>query len=73
VTSGEQVLTPILLWDEVDLDDSPTLLGVGSHLAVARLLVASEPEGISGEDIGRVLHDNVNVMIWRKQRAPPAT
>jgi hypothetical protein len=60
VTSGEQVLTPIFLWDDVGVDDSPTLLGVGSHLAVARLLAAREPEGIPGEDIGRVVHDNVH-------------
>jgi hypothetical protein len=59
VTSAEQVLTPIFLWDDVDVDDSPTLLGVGSHLAVARLLADTEPEAISGERIGRVVHDNV--------------
>ena len=51
VTSGEQVLTPIFLWDDVDVDDGPTLLGVGSHLAVARLLARSEPDGISGGSI----------------------
>ena len=48
VTSGDQVLTPIFLWDDVDVDDGPTVLGVGSHLAVARLLARSEPDGISG-------------------------
>jgi len=51
VTSGEQVLTPIFLWSDVGNDDSPTLLAVGSHYAVARLLADREPEGVSGPDI----------------------
>jgi hypothetical protein len=60
VTSGEQALTVIFLWSDVGLDDSPTLLGVGSHHAVARLLAEHEPEGISGADIGRTVHANVH-------------
>ena len=68
VTSGEQVLTPIFLWDDVDVDDGPTLLGVGSHLRVARLLADQEPDGVPGEDIGRFVHDNV-----RCEDVAPAT
>jgi hypothetical protein len=59
VTSREQVLTPIFLWSDVGLDDSPTLLAVGSHLGVARLLAEHEPEGVSGTRIGQVVDSTV--------------
>jgi hypothetical protein len=59
VTSGEQVLTPIFLWDDVGIDDSPTLLAVGSHLGVARLLADHEPEGVAGTHIGQVVDSTV--------------
>jgi hypothetical protein len=59
VTSGEQVLTPIFLWSDVGIDDSPTLLAVGSHVDVARLLADHEPEGVSGAHIGQVVDSTV--------------
>ena len=59
VTSGEQVLTPIFLWSDVGIADSPTLLGVGSHRAVARLLADHEPDGIAGPEIGRLVNSAV--------------
>jgi hypothetical protein len=61
LTSGEQVLTPIFLWDDVGPDDGPTLLAVGSHRAVARLLRDAEPEGVPGEEIGRFFHKPLHV------------
>jgi hypothetical protein len=51
LTSGDQVLTPIVFWDTVGPDDGPTLLWPGSHRAVARLLASREPAGIPGGEI----------------------
>jgi hypothetical protein len=59
--SGEQVLSPIFLWDDVGPDDGPTLLAVGSHHAVARLLNDAEPEGVPGEEIGRFVNRQLPV------------
>jgi hypothetical protein len=59
VTSSEQVLTPIFLWSDVGIDDSPTLLAVGSHVDVTRLLAEHEPEGVSGAHIGQVVDSTV--------------
>jgi hypothetical protein len=59
--SGEQVLSPIFLWDDVSPDDGPTMLALGSHHAVARLLSDAEPEGVPGEDIGRFFHKRLQV------------
>src|SRR5579862_5775181 len=61
LTSGEQVLSPIFLWDDVGPDDGPTLLAVGSHHSVARLLRDSEPDGIPGDEIGRYFHKGLQV------------
>jgi hypothetical protein len=59
VNSGEQILTPIFLWDDVGLDDGPTLLGRGSHRAVAKLLADHEPDGIPGHEIAAVVHEAI--------------
>jgi hypothetical protein len=61
LTSGEQVLSPIFLWDDVGPGDGPTFLAVGSHHAVARLLSDAEPGGVPGEEIGRFLHRRLQV------------
>lgn len=55
LTSGEQVLTPIFLWSDVDDHDGPTLLEVGSHRWVARLLAGREPDGVPGPEIVQVI------------------
>ena len=51
VDSGEQILTPIFLWQDVTENDGPTLLAPGSHRDVARLLAEAEPKGVPGERI----------------------
>jgi hypothetical protein len=61
LTSGEQVLSPIFLWDNIGPADGPTLLAVGSHQAVARLLSDAEPDGVPGEEIGRFFHNRLQV------------
>jgi hypothetical protein len=61
LTSGEQVLSPIFLWDDVGPGDGPTLLALGSHHAVARLLSGAEPDGIPGDEIGTFFHKRLQV------------
>jgi len=61
LTSGEQILTPIFLWHDIDDRDAPTLLARGSHRDVARLLADHEPEGIPGPAIGTAVHAGINV------------
>ena len=62
VWSGEQMLTPIFLWHDVDQDGGPTLLARGTHREVARLLASREPEGVPGDRIGRAVHEAINVV-----------
>jgi hypothetical protein len=61
LTSAEQVLTPIFLWQDVGSFDSPTLLAPGSHRAVAKLIARFEPDGISGAEIVSVVHAELKV------------
>jgi hypothetical protein len=61
LTSGEQALTPIFLWQDVDEHDSPTLLCPGSHRAVARLIAAHEPRGIPGPEIRAVVDTGIPI------------
>lgn len=61
VDSGEQILTPIFLWSDVDDDDGPTLLCPGSHRPTARLLADHEPEGIAGDRVLAVVHENAQI------------
>jgi hypothetical protein len=61
LTSPEQVLTPIFLWQDVGSNDSPTLLSPGSHLTVARLIKKFEPAGIPGSQILSVISQNISV------------
>ena len=61
LTSGEQVLSPIFLWDDVGPGDGPTLLALGSHHVVARLLGGAEPIGIPGDEIGTFFHKRLQV------------
>ena len=59
VHAGDQVLTPIFLWQDVGENDGPTLLAAGSHQEVARLLAEHEPDGIAGDRIGDVVNQHV--------------
>jgi hypothetical protein len=60
-TSGEQVLTPIFLWEDVGPADSPTLLSPGSHHRVARFLSSAEPSGVPGSEIHAFIHERLQV------------
>jgi len=55
IDSTEQVLTPVVLWQDVGEDDGPTLFAPGSHRQVAALLEAREPDGIPGGEIVAVV------------------
>ena len=59
VNSGEQILTPIFLWDDVGPDDSPTLLCRGSHRRVAQVLAEHEPAGIPGDEVAALVHETI--------------
>jgi hypothetical protein len=48
LSSPEQVLSPLFLWQDTGDDDGPTLLRPGSHHAIARIVAAAEPYGIPG-------------------------
>ncbi len=61
LTSADQVLTPIFLWNDVGNDDSPTLLCPGSHGDVARFLRDAEPDGVPGEAIAEFVHSHLTV------------
>jgi hypothetical protein len=51
LSSSEQVLVTIFLWQDVGEDDSPTLLQPGSHRQVAQLIADAEPRGIPGDEV----------------------
>jgi hypothetical protein len=59
LTSGEQILTPIFLWDDVGPSDGPTLLCPGSHRTVAKVLAEHEPAGIPGDRVAAVIHQSL--------------
>lgn len=48
IDSGDQVLSPLYLWQDVGDEDGPTLLVPGSQKRVAQLIIELEPEGLPG-------------------------